>query len=80
MTPQLTWTPEEVKRRLETGEPLSPSDRVWIDNSNMNVRSFVRVYVVPDALRAICDDRKVSYKEAWKLLRTEPIGRFLYDD
>jgi hypothetical protein len=79
MTTQLTWTPEEVKRRLEAGEPLSSSDRVWIDNSNMSIRSFVRVYVVPDALRAICNDRKVSYNEAWKLLRAEPVGRILYN-
>lgn len=71
------WTPEEVDRRVETGEPISASDRVEVGDSNMSVRSYL-FGKKSESIQVIRHAHNVSYDEAREIFRKGPIGRVLY--
>jgi hypothetical protein len=64
---QRTWVLEELEQRLESGGSVSPSDRVWVDNTNMSVSSYLRT----DAI-VFGRERKISFAEALRVLCNQP--------
>jgi hypothetical protein len=67
MEAQRTWTLEELKQRLQSGESVTPSDRVWDGCTNLSVRSYLKI----DAI-LLRRERKISFAEALRVLCNQP--------